>query len=162
MQIQNTQHEFPEYYTSDCRHIQKYCAINSAVTSTGYRVLLLVRRMTYSNRPSLVSTYLLHLLYYCVSNVRRPCKDSDKQQYRFITLRSHAHTFVRVGSTAMLSTLPACPRQQCRAFSLFRSEFHSHSSTVWSSEAVNSSELRPSEQKTRTRTIRTTKTFSKQ
>lgn len=55
------------------------------------------------------------------------------------------HTLVRVGSTATVSTLPACPRQQCRAFSLFLSEFHSHSSTVWSSEAVSSSEVSPSE-----------------
>lgn len=45
----------------------------------------------------------------------------------------------------MVSTLPACPRQQWRAFSLFLSEFHSHSSTVWSREAVSSSEVSPSE-----------------
>lgn len=60
-------------------------------------------------------------------------------------------TFVPVGSTEMVSTLPACPRQQCLAFTLFLSEFHSHSNTVWSREAVRSREVRPSTQKTSTK-----------
>lgn len=53
-------------------------------------------------------------------------------------------TFEPVGSVATVSTLPVCPRQQCLAFTLFLSEFHSHSRTVWSREAVRSREVRPS------------------
>lgn len=46
-------------------------------------------------------------------------------------------TLVLVQSTAMESTLPACPLQQWRAFTLFFSTFHSHSRTVWSIEALS-------------------------
>lgn len=56
-------------------------------------------------------------------------------------------TFEPVGSVATASTLPVCPRQQCLAFNLFLSEFHSHSRRVWSREAVRSREVRPSAQK---------------
>lgn len=59
-------------------------------------------------------------------------------------------TFDPVGSVATVSTLPACPRQQCLAFNLFFSEFHSHSRMVWSRDAVRSREVRPSAQKTTT------------
>lgn len=44
---------------------------------------------------------------------------------------------VLVQSTATDSTLPACPLQQWRAFTLFFSTFHSQSRTVWSMEALS-------------------------
>lgn len=65
----------------------------------------------------------------------------------FLTTHPPLFTFEPVGSVATVSTLPVWPRQQCLAFTLFLSEFHSHSRTVWSREAVRSREVRPSAQK---------------
>lgn len=67
--------------------------------------------------------------------------------FKFFCHPCFIFTFEPVGSVATVSTLPVCPRQQCLAFTLFLSEFHSHSSTVWSREAVSSREVKPSKTK---------------